>query len=57
MLEQLQVLIRSKAVFWREKPDDAHGINTAVYVALSDIASSMENLLRVRAMARGEFNP
>ncbi len=48
MLEELKMEIGDRAEFWRTNTEDAHGINTAVYVALSEVRSAIKLILDKR---------
>lgn len=39
----LAIHLENKAEFWRTKQDDSHGINTAVYVSLKEMADAVRH--------------
>ena len=44
--------IVSRAEWWRTNPDDSHGINTAVYVAMVEVANAINSALAFQDLER-----
>jgi hypothetical protein len=45
IIEEVHACIIERAEWWRLNPDDSHGINKAVYVAMLEVANAINAAL------------
>jgi len=45
LIEEVHACIVERAEWWRTNPDDSHGINKAVYVAMLEVANAINSAL------------
>lgn len=45
LCREIHAHIVSRAEWWRTNPEDSHGINTAVYVAMIEVANAINSAL------------
>jgi len=49
---EIHAHILSRAEWWRTNPDDSHGINKAVFVAMREVANAINSALALRESNR-----
>lgn len=52
LCREIHAHIVSRAEWWRTNPDDSHGINTAVYVAMLEVAKAINSALVCKELDR-----
>ena len=52
LCREIHAHIVSRAEWWRTNPDDSHGINTAVYVAMLEVANAINSALVFKELDR-----
>ena len=52
LCREIHAHIVSRAEWWRTNPDDSHGINTAVYVAMLEVANAINSALVLQERER-----
>lgn len=52
LCREIHAHIVSRAEWWRTNPDDSHGINTAVYVAMIEVANAINSALVFQELER-----
>lgn len=52
LCREIHAHIVSRAEWWRTNPDDSHGINKAVYVAMLEVANAINSALVFQELER-----
>lgn len=52
LCREIHAHIISRAEWWRTNPDDSHGINKAVYVAMLEVANAINSALVFQELER-----